>query len=384
MHENEKNNRLDRHLCKTIYSGELCDSLFDLKKSRNTRLNSKFYGHQFSRLECFVDELVSSDDIPFVPYLGNGNMKEYAPTSLAGQYFQLMPDFFGIVNMLSPRYDYSERVNAFIKCSRSMGLLSERFRWNNIYYDPKITYPQFNGDSAAEIFNTLVKNIRNEWKINKLQAKVNARKTDASERHDEYCQYVGSLFDNSARLVVIRLDVFYKKQHSNDMSVSDITKDLNHMIENKRGNSIFNSMKGYIAKLEHGIEKGVHCHAIFFFDGSKRNGCSHIHLAEEIGEYWVKVITKGLGDYWNVNHKANHYSGLGRRGIGVINWNDTDLRRNLNYVIGYLCKVDQFIRPKFGPKVRLLRRGNFPKIPDTKSGRPRKALESQPEPSQFA
>ncbi len=373
MHENEMNSGLDWHLCKAIYTGELCDSLFDLKKSRNTKSYSILYALQFSKLERFVDELVSNDDTPFVLYLGNSGSKEYATTSLASKYFGLLPDFIDIVNMLSPRYYYSERVNAFTKCCHSMGLLSEPIKWSkNIYVNPKIIYPRLNGASAAEIFNTLVKNIRSEWKINKFQSKVNARERDARQRHNEYCQYVDSLFEDCARLVVLRVDFFYKKQHSNDINVSDITKDLNHLLENKRCNSIFQSMKGHIAKLEHGIEKGVHWHVIFFFDGSKRNGYSHIHLAEKIGDYWVKVITKGLGDYWNVNHKANHYSNLGRRGIGVINWNDTDLRRNLNYyVVGYLCKVSQFIRPKFGPKVRLLRRGNFPKIPDKKSGRPR-------------
>jgi hypothetical protein len=96
-----------------------------------------------------------------------------------------------------------------------------------------------------------------------------------------------------------------------------------------------------------------------------------------MGEYWINTITEGRGDYWNVNKNADHYDKLGRRGIGVINWNDTELRNNLEeFVIGYLCKVDQFIRPKWGQKVRLFRRGLFPKKRINNRGRPRKALES--------
>jgi hypothetical protein len=99
-------------------------------------------------------------------------------------------------------------------------------------------------------------------------------------------------------------------------------------------------------------------------------------LANKIGEYWVNIITKGRGDYWNVNDKSDQYEKLGRCGIGVIKWDNDRLRKNLKeYVVQYLCKVDQFIKPKFGGKVRLIRRGKFPEISVNKLGRPRKEME---------
>ena len=66
---------------------------------------------------------------------------------------------------------------------------------------------------------------------------------------------------------------------------------------------------------------------------------------------------------------------LGKRGIGVINCDDTNLMKNLKYIVQYFCKLEQFIRPKFSSKVRLLRRGNFPKVQKVKRGRPRKVKE---------
>ena len=96
-----------------------------------------------------------------------------------------------------------------------------------------------------------------------------------------------------------------------------------------------------------------------------------------MGKYWVDTITNGRGAYWNVNNNADRYDELGRLGIGVINWKDTQLRNNLKeFVIGYLCKVEQFIRPKWGPNVRLFRRGLYPELRINNRGRPRKALES--------
>ena len=96
-----------------------------------------------------------------------------------------------------------------------------------------------------------------------------------------------------------------------------------------------------------------------------------------MGKYWVDRITNGRGNYWNVNASADHYEKLGSLAIGVISWNDTDKIENLKkYVVGYLCKMDQYFSPKWGLKVKLFRRGNFPDIPDNKRGRPRKASES--------
>jgi hypothetical protein len=135
---------------------------------------------------------------------GSGGEKEYALASLAHKYFGFMHDFIRVVNMLSPKYDYNERINVFITCCHAMGLLSEcrdrRYIW---VIDPETTYPCFGGVSAPEIFNTLVKNIRSEWKIKNLQAKVNARKKDVADQKDEYCQYVDSLFCDRARLELL-------------------------------------------------------------------------------------------------------------------------------------------------------------------------------------
>jgi hypothetical protein len=370
MKERENSVGLDKNLCQWMYRQRLHDILLDPTKIQNKKL-SKLYVSTLSRLEFFIDELLSNDEIPFVLSLSGNGTKDYDPSSLAHSYFILVNDFIDAVNMLSQHYYYSERINVFIDCCYSMGLLDIDLEWNNIWYDPKKTDPRFDGISAADIFNKLVEKIRHEWKTNNIQAKVNARKKDSNNRYTEYCKYIDALFNNCARQIVLRIDLYYKKQYANNFTIADITNDLNHLFENKRCNSIFNYMNGYIAKLEFGVDKGLHYHVLFFFDGSERNIYSHIHFAEEIGKYWVDTITKGRGDYWNVNDNAAHYDSLGKRGIGVINWDETNLMKNLKYIVQYFCKVDQFIRPKFGSKVRLLRRGNPPKIPIKKMGKPR-------------
>jgi|GEM_PF-898967 len=384
MPENEKTKRLDRDLYHTFYQSN-CNSLFDPTKNRDLNNCPKFYSLQLSYLEQFVDDLLSDDEIPFVPCISNGGRNEYHPSELAGRYFIRTPGFIIAVNMLSPNYEYSERINAFIAGCQTMGIMEKRFNWRYFYQSPKETYPDLGGMTAATIFNHLVDTIRKEWKTNKTQAKLNARKNEANQRYVDYCRYADALFNDCARLLVLRIDLFYKKDCPNGVGMRDITEDLNHLLENKRCNSMFDFMKGYIAKLEYGIDKGFHWHVIFFFDGSKRNNSGHIHLAENIGQYWEDIITPDRGAYWNVNANAHTYEKLGRCGIAVINWDDDDLRSNLKeHVIGYLCKVDQFIKPKCGAEIRRFRRGNPPKTPRTKRGKPRKQPEeNMTAPAQF-
>lgn len=97
---------------------------------------------------------------------------------------------------------------------------------------------------------------------------------------------------------------------------------------------------------------------------------------DHFGHY---VITKGRGNYWNINANKAKYKQRGQLGIGVINASETNLVDNLKHrVVGYLCKSTQFVslRPPEGlyskRKIKTIRRGEFPVKPPKKLGRPRK------------
>ncbi len=359
-------------------------SLFDpnkLLKLKNKRrahfADDNYYEQNLSLLEQFVDALLDHNDAPFVLDSQDRYKNHYEPASPIAVHYSSVPEFIRMVGALSDRYEYSEHIKVFITCARCLGLLDTELEWHNEYLDANKTDPRFDGKPAAILFNDLVGAIRNTWKTKNIQAKVNTRRYEANGRLKDYCQYVNELFNKYARLVVVRIDLFYQKHLIGNKSAADISKDLDHLIENKRCNSLFDDMAGYIAKLEYGNEKGLHWHILFFFDGSKRCNTSHCHLAESIGEYWKNTVTQGQGDYWNSNAQSDDYQRKGKLGIGTINYNDVFLRGNLNYIVSYLCKMDQYFRPKFAPKVRLFRRGNYPKMPAQRLGRPRSKLEQQ-------
>jgi hypothetical protein len=224
MRNNEHNDRYDSDFCEELSYQRLYDSSFyptipDNSKCLPTTASESF----LSALECFVNDLLVNDEIPSRPYLGTDGRTWHTRASLAVKYFGLIPDFIEVVNRLPQRYEYSESINAFIACCHAMGLLREHLDWKNIWVDdPDKTYPCFGDVSAVEIFNRLVQAIRRECDINNLQAKVNARKKEVANQINDYRNYADSLFRDRARLVLVRVDLFYEKHYADSMDVFEM------------------------------------------------------------------------------------------------------------------------------------------------------------------
>jgi hypothetical protein len=188
-----------------------------------------------------------------------------------------------------------------------------------------------------------------------------------NKRLDSTKKYIDALQENNSKLNVVRVDLAYKKPHSDDVTLDDASRDLNRMLNNRRSKpTIFKHQVGYVCKKEYTKDKGVHFHAFFFFDGQKI--LNSTLKAKQIGEYWSKHITEEKGNYHNCHR--NDYK---NNGIGMINHTDSDKRENLDTAISYLCKTAQDIAPiKENKNDRAFTRGVMPKSKG-KMGRPRKS-----------
>jgi len=367
VRKNREYDHFDRILCQKIYK-YFYDSLFYTAQTINTNYN-KLNANNLFKLECFVEDLVLNTETHFLLRPDSNEKNDYVFTGIAETYFQLIPSFIEIVNLLSPMYEYSERINVFIVSCDAMGLLNKHLNWNNIFHDPKKIDDRFGGVTAAEIFNGLVKKIRNEWKEKGLQAKVSKKIIDSNKRYEHYRKYIESLFSDDNDLIVFRVNLYYAKQFSYGINVLDIRNNFDTLLKNKRHkSSVFGLMKGYIAKLEYNVDKKLYWHVIFFFDGDNGKYFNRTDLAEGIGKYWINIITKGRGDYEYID---DHYDSGSR-----IDKHDNARRDPKKFVVGclqYLCKMDQFIKPKFETKVKHFRKGNPLKISiKRRPGRPRK------------
>lgn len=362
---------INRELCRKVYA-DFSDSLFVNDEESSSRATRKFYATVMADLVSFVEDATQSNEIPFLPQIARSGRAGYDFTPFAERYFKKLPAFITIIEMLSDKYRYSEHMEAFNDAWISLNLQDLGMTWRDIWSSPLTSHPC--GRCYGEIFNAIVATLRHTWAKNGYKDRFRRRVYESNRRTQQYKNYVNAWFDKQATINFCRIDLYYRKELWNDITFEKLSTDLDHLCANFRCNTIFRGLRGYIAKIEYGLGKGPHIHMIFLFDTAEKQGRCHVFRTKEIGEYWIKTITQERGEYWNCNAKASQYERLGRLGIGPIHVSDQKRRHNLSeIVIPYLCKTDQFVRPKFGPRNRLMRRGKWPCAEPKKLGAPRKA-----------
>lgn len=218
-------------------------------------------------------------------------------------------------------------------------------------------------EELVQKLNSCVDSIRQEAKSKNFLGALKNYQRSSNKNYKELTSYVDALFDHYSRLLVVRVDLSYQKQHSKTTQ-AEAQQDREHLFRNTRSNKLFENMVGYIWKLEHGSEKGFHYHMIFFFDGSKVQ--RDIIKALQIGRYWTDIVTKGRGLYYNCNLDKSAYK---RCGIGMVDHRDSSMRDTLNSLaVPYLTKTDLYM--KLQTKGRGMGKMERPRQKDAR-GRPR-------------
>lgn len=310
-------------------------------------------------IERMFHALEREVEVPF-DLIVDASGKEVFKVNPMGKYFRT-----GMGTRL-PKNDphvFSEEVQLFLKERDALGI-------DTLLFESPKTCDVMTGRRGFEVFNELLKRVRVAMRGEDFITCRRRRCERARRNFLSATRYVDALFGRYVRLLVLRVDLGYKDwtRVENDLvsrkTIQDIRQDLMHFLNNRRSNSLFNAMVGYVAKIEHGTTKGFHAHAMFFFDGSKVQ--RDAWLAGQIGEYWSNVVTKGEGLFYNCNaHKARYR----RLGIGRIEDGDIVGRGNLLLALSYITKADQYLAVQ-GDSGRTFFRGVF-KPRTTRGGRPR-------------
>jgi len=187
-------------------------------------------------------------------------------------------------------------------------------------------------------------------------------------------KYIYALFKRYPRLLVIRVDFGYQKRLLSDpyyeLDPLDVLDDKERMIRYVK-RQYGDALVGHAWKLEHGVLKSYHYHMVFFLNGRERRG--DFYIGQQLGEYWVDVITQGDGTTFNCNADKKRYPELA---IGMAHRNDLLKREHLkDHVVTYLTKNDDYMRLKIkanGKLIRAFGRGVMPdEIEGTLRGRSR-------------
>lgn len=144
-----------------------------------------------------------------------------------------------------------------------------------------------------------------------------------NQRLESTKTYINDLSKSYSKLNFVRVDLSYKKEYENDLTLEEANKDFKTMLNNKRSKpTVFDGMVGYVAKKELGDDKGVHIHMLAIYDGQKVR--EDITKGTQIGEYWKENITKGNGLYHNCNQ--NKYP---EKAVGIIEHTDKEKEKYL-------------------------------------------------------
>lgn len=233
-----------------------------------------------------------------------------------------------------------------------------------------LTESDFKADGVDKL-KAFLATLREDAEASSLKKNIAAQKRAVAGNEASLKSYLHNLFEDYARLLVVRLDLGFSKELRKSLG----NRDINHEYVQasfarflKHLDRKFPSLVGYARKLEYGPVKKYHFHLLLFFNGSKVR--EDITLGDMVGKYWEKV-TDGNGKFYNCNLKKDEFREKGTLGVGMIHHSDKDMRKNLERVAMYLVKIDYYVRLCWPPKWKTFTHGLNRAANGTKLGRPR-------------
>lgn len=322
-------------------------------------------------MERFLNAVEGSDALPFERKVSRGG-RAYMEAKRLARFIHAVCSFTPeALTIFQP----SERAREAIRCYRRLHLNQEDVRRPG---DIAITTRSSAELMVGDLLNCFVQLLRRRLASKAVRRRIAARKERARKNHAAAGRMVDRLRSRYSKLLVLRLDVGYKRLRfplSGEWEPSDALdensakgakKALKKFFNNARTNMLFKYMVGYIWKLEIGEATGHHFHLVLFFDGNKVK--QDDYLCQQIGEYWAQEITKGEGRFHNCNRDKNEYR---QCAIGMLHHDDdTAYDRLLNIAIAYLTKKEEFLRPVVPKGYRVFDHSCVKPKP-TNAGRPR-------------
>ncbi|WP_236201249.1 YagK/YfjJ domain-containing protein [Pseudomonas pseudonitroreducens] len=257
-------------------------------------------------------------------------------------------------------------VVAFWECSK-------KFRLRNPY---QVDYSDLN--DCLENLRGFSKMVRETILSRSFKSQFSNHRRASNKNFKSFNEYVKGLFCVYSRLLVVRVDLGYRKSFIEALeseredrltklrNISDILKLHREKLFKRLQRLDELAMVGYIWKIEYGVEKGYHFHVMLFFNGSCVR--KDVVIAKRVCDYWDQVVTDGEGVSFNCNRNKRAYKHCC---IGMISHDDVSAVKGFKHAAVYLTKPDLFISVFFPDDRRNFGKGVLPKGGKKKSGRPR-------------
>ncbi len=232
----------------------------------------------------------------------------------------------------------------------------------------------YDGMTVDDLFDDFVAVMRAKSREIGLKKSISNWDGKFDKNLDRIVEIDKLVFEYMSRASVIRLDLEYRKaefsaevvqafvselkhEHLNEVlafeetgsfegtetlkgmvSFEEALADRKRLFANMKGKrNLFRHLEAVVWQMEWTPLAGYHIHVALIFKGSEVR--KHEWLAQQIGEYWEQVITKGRGRFHNVNREFDPNSP--NYGIGIIEHHDTKKRQNLVKALSYFVKKSQ-------------------------------------------
>ncbi|KAE8760848.1 inovirus Gp2 family protein [Paraburkholderia madseniana] len=257
-------------------------------------------------------------------------------TSLGKRYFSDVMVFFELY-AFAERYVFSPHVEALCEAFAALELHPSFFPFRGNLPDPGT------GKTPLQLFNDVLAKVAEIVGSSKFREQLRVRRRNAERNEAKGLAIEQQVFANRSRQLVLMLHFGYEEKHRSSVTLEEIQQHRKKFFNNCRTNKLLRGIVDYIWKIEEGEESGLHLHMLIFYSA---DSCRDVHIAKQIGEYWVKV-TGGKGRYWNSNANKLFHEKYGHGiGTGEINWDDDAKREALRTNIRYMAKADQFLKAR--------------------------------------
>lgn len=275
------------------------------------------------QIEAFVDLAVRSQEPAYTLRQNMDGAWVAKETKIGHGLMDVLP----LLGLFDSSHDYSEKPYAFLEACwfyedfscRDLNLLGANPAWARLYWPQEI--------------NWIVERIRHSARQDWFLRGESDRRYESKWRATRIADYVASLLHRFSRLVLVRVDFFYREDIRLGLSIDRLCSDLDQLLIHKDRHPYFQHLKGYVWAIEEGIRKGPHAHMLFIFDGAdiRADGT----MAEMIRGLWDGPITGGEGKSWSTNLNKNN---LAEVGIGMIDRADRDACEKAVRFATYLAK----------------------------------------------
>jgi len=295
--------KLYRHWAGSLFAGahfSQSEKIDFLALASNPAKAVDFCAQQLFSIECLVNDLLAERLTHLTPF-GHRDEPLTIMAKRSRSASRQLPALIMACRHLSPLYRYSPRITAFREALRAIGMLDPLPPDSAVH--PETQRSSISAWRLSETFNHLLKALQTLCCNSKFRKDLRERNREAHRCFTLYRDYFRSTFQNCNRVLVLRLNLTNPAPPLDDRQRDPllIYDDFDQLIANRRSNRLFNNRLGYIAKLAYSPPNGLYWQALFFFDGEKGIDTDHVLLANAIGRYWVKAITRKQGAYRNYN-----------------------------------------------------------------------------------